>query len=149
MNRTPRVTIIGGGIAGLAAALALHRRGIEVAIYEQAGALSEIGAGVQMTPNAMKALRALGIEEAAMAVAFEPEGQMLRSWKSGRVIYRAPVRRVFRENFGHRCARSTAPISCRCWRRRCRPLRSIWAPAASPSSPARGTLLPASPTAAR
>jgi salicylate hydroxylase len=100
MSRAPRIAIIGGGIAGLAAALALHRRGVEVAVYEQAGAISEIGAGVQMTPNAMRALRALGVEEAAMAVAFEPEGQVLRSWKSGRVIYRAPVRGVFRDKFG-------------------------------------------------
>jgi salicylate hydroxylase len=53
MARTPR---IGGGIAGLAAAVALHRRGIEATVYEQAPALSEIGAGVQMTPNAMNAL---------------------------------------------------------------------------------------------
>src|ERR1044071_5557141 len=56
MRRRPKIAIIGGGIAGLAAALALFRRGIEVAVYEQAGELSEIGAGVQMTPNAMKAL---------------------------------------------------------------------------------------------
>lgn len=100
MTRKPRVAIIGGGIAGLAAALALRRRGVEVAVYEQAGELSEIGAGVQMTPNAMRALRSLGIEEAAMAVAFEPEGQVLRNWKSGREIYRAPVRGVFRDKFG-------------------------------------------------
>jgi salicylate hydroxylase len=80
MARTPRVAIIGGGIAGLAAALALHRRGVEVTVYEQAGALSEIGAGVQMTPNAMNALRLLGLEESALAVAFEPESQRLRSW---------------------------------------------------------------------
>ncbi len=53
-----------------------------------------------MTPNAMNALKALGVEEAALAVAFEPESQVLRSWRSGRVIYRAPVRRVFRETFG-------------------------------------------------
>jgi salicylate hydroxylase len=100
MARTPRVAIIGGGIAGLAAALALHRRGVEVTVYEQAGALSEIGAGVQMTPNAMNALRLLGLEESAMAVAFEPESQILRSWRSGRVIYRTPIRGVFRERFG-------------------------------------------------
>src|SRR5829696_8970861 len=100
MNRTPRIAIVGGGIAGLAAALALHRRGIEVAVYEQAGELSEIGAGVQMTPNAMKALRSLGLEQAAVAVAFEPESQILRSWRSGRTIYRAPIRGVFREAFG-------------------------------------------------
>ncbi|MGD9614680.1 MAG: FAD-dependent monooxygenase [Alphaproteobacteria bacterium] len=100
MRRSAKIAIIGGGIAGLAAALALHRSGIEVAVYEQTGELSEIGAGVQMTPNAMKALFALGLEEAAMRVAFEPEGQILRSWKSGRLIYRAPVRGVFREKFG-------------------------------------------------
>ncbi len=100
MRRSAKIAIIGGGIAGLAAALALRRRGVEVAVYEQAGELSEIGAGVQMTPNAMKALFALGLEEAAMRVAFEPEGQVLRSWKSGRLIYRAPVRGVFRDTFG-------------------------------------------------
>jgi len=100
MARTPRVAIIGGGIAGLAAALALHRRGVEVTVYEQAGELSEIGAGVQMTPNAMNALRLLGLEERAMAVAFEPESEILRSWRSGRVIYRTPIRGVFRERFG-------------------------------------------------
>jgi salicylate hydroxylase len=100
MARTPRIAIIGGGIAGLAAAVALHRRGIEVTVYEQAPQLSEIGAGVQMTPNAMNALKLLGLEESAMAVAFEPENQVLRSWKSGRVIYRAPIRGVFRERFG-------------------------------------------------
>ncbi len=100
MARNPRIAIIGGGIAGLAAAVALHRRGIEVTVYEQAPALSEIGAGVQMTPNAMNALRVLGLEESAIEVAFEPESQVLRSWKSGRVIYRAPIRGVFRERFG-------------------------------------------------
>ena len=100
MHRCPKVAIIGGGIAGLAAAVALRRRGVEASVHEQAGELSEIGAGVQMTPNAMNALRALGLEEAAMRVAFEPESQVLRSWKSGRLIYRAPVRGVFRERFG-------------------------------------------------
>jgi salicylate hydroxylase len=53
-----------------------------------------------MTPNAMNALRLLGLEESAMAVAFEPESQILRSWRSGRVIYRTPVKGVFRERFG-------------------------------------------------
>ncbi|MBV9829298.1 MAG: FAD-dependent monooxygenase [Alphaproteobacteria bacterium] len=100
MSRSPRIVIIGAGIAGLSTAVALRRRGIEVAVYEQADAVSEIGAGVQMTPNAMRALRALGVEDAAMAVAFEPESQVLRNWKSGRVIYRAPMRSVFRERFG-------------------------------------------------
>jgi flavin-dependent dehydrogenase len=100
MRGRPKIALIGGGIAGLATALALFRRGVEVAVYEQAGELLEIGAGIQMTPNAMKTLFALCLEQAAMRVAFEPEGQVLRSWKSGRLIYRAPVRGVFRETFG-------------------------------------------------
>jgi salicylate hydroxylase len=79
MAPTPRIVVIGGGIAGLAAAVALHRRGVDVGVYEQAPELSEIGAGVQMTPKAMNALRLLGLEESAMAVAFEPESQVLRN----------------------------------------------------------------------
>ena len=62
MPRTPRIAIIGGGIGGLAAALALERRGAETIVYEQSSELSEIGAGLNLTPNAVKALRALGIE---------------------------------------------------------------------------------------
>ena len=100
MPRSPKIVIIGAGIAGLATAVALRRHGVEVAVYEQAGEISEIGAGVQMTPNAMRALTALGLGEAAMAVAFEPESQVLRNWKSGRVIYRAPMKSVFRDRFG-------------------------------------------------
>ena len=63
MPRTPRIAIIGGGIGGLAAALALERRGAETIVCEQSGALSEIGAGLNLTPNAVKALRALGLEQ--------------------------------------------------------------------------------------
>ena len=58
-----RVAIIGGGIGGLMAGRALCRRGIEVAIYEAAPELREIGAGVALGPNAMKVLRSLGLED--------------------------------------------------------------------------------------
>src|SRR5215475_10019937 len=72
MARKPRIAIIGGGIGGLAAARALLQRGIEVTVYEQASRISEFGAGVVMTPNAMKALRSLGLEGAVQAVAVAP-----------------------------------------------------------------------------
>ena len=62
MPRAPRIAIVGGGIGGLAAALALERRGAEVVVAEQSPALSEIGAGLNLTPNAIKALRSLGVE---------------------------------------------------------------------------------------
>jgi len=64
-----RVEIIGGGIGGLLAARALSRRDVEVAIYESAPELREIGAGVALGPNAMKVLRSLGLEDDVRAIA--------------------------------------------------------------------------------
>src|SRR5213593_1758929 len=81
-----RIAIIGGGIGGLTAARALLRRGFEVAVYEAQPELKEIGAGVALGPNAMKALRALGLEQAVRDVAYQGDYQYLLSWKSGRVI---------------------------------------------------------------
>ncbi|MGH3366826.1 MAG: FAD-dependent oxidoreductase [Nocardioidaceae bacterium] len=62
--RPLRVAVLGGGIGGLSAALALHQRGFEVAVYEQAPALGEIGAGVFLTPNSIRQLQRLGVGSA-------------------------------------------------------------------------------------
>ena len=51
------ITIIGAGIGGLAAAAALHRRGIAVDVYEQADTFARVGAGIQQSPNAVRVLR--------------------------------------------------------------------------------------------
>jgi salicylate hydroxylase len=83
-----RVAIVGGGIGGLTAAHALHRRGIEVAIYESAPELREIGAGVALHPNAMKVLRALDLEDDVRATAGRSEWALTRNGKTGRVISR-------------------------------------------------------------
>ncbi len=99
MARAPRIAIVGGGIGGLAAALALERRGAEVIVAEQSAALSEIGAGLNLTPNAVKALRALGVEDAVNAIASGSEFLNIRSWKSGRYISRMR-RGDFRQRFG-------------------------------------------------
>lgn len=56
-----RVAVVGGGIGGLAAANALRQRGVEVAVYEQADALGEVGAGVFMSPNSLLNIRRLGL----------------------------------------------------------------------------------------
>jgi salicylate hydroxylase len=64
MSRNPlRVAIVGGGIGGVAAAVALLRRGIDVRLYEQAPALTEVGAGVAIQPNGVRVLRQLGLGE--------------------------------------------------------------------------------------
>ena len=62
MARQSRIAVIGAGIGGLAAACALRQRGFEVEVYERAAELGEVGAGLQLGPNAIKVLRALGIE---------------------------------------------------------------------------------------
>src|SRR5271169_1149148 len=81
-----RVAIIGGGIGGLTAANALSGAGIEVAVYEAAAELKEIGAGVALHPNAMKVLRAIGVEDNVREVAGRSQWQVMRNWKTGRVI---------------------------------------------------------------
>src|SRR5215207_5193260 len=55
-----RVAIVGGGIGGIAAANALLQRGMEVYVYEQASALTEVGAGLALQPNGLRMLRRLG-----------------------------------------------------------------------------------------
>ena len=100
MAKTARIAIIGGGIGGLTAAQALLRRGFEVSVYEAAPELKEIGAGVALGPNAMKALRSLDLEDAVRDVAYESEYQYLRNWKTGAVIQKTPRRGPLLERFG-------------------------------------------------
>jgi salicylate hydroxylase len=85
VDRKLRVAIIGGGIGGLTAARALQLRGFEVRVYESSPELKEIGAGVALGPNAMKALRSLDLEDQVRAIGYQSEFQHLRTWK-GRVI---------------------------------------------------------------
>src|SRR5207245_7916132 len=99
MTRTPRIAIVGGGVGGLAAALALERHRAEIVICEQSPALNEIGAGLNLSPNALMALRDLGVEDAVIALGSESDFLIIRSWKSGRVISRMR-RGAFRQQFG-------------------------------------------------
>src|SRR4051794_7073720 len=78
-----RILIVGAGIGGLTATLALLRDGHDVAVYEQAPALAELGAGVQISANGARVLFALGLEDAIRRVWCEPAGKEIRLWKSG------------------------------------------------------------------
>src|SRR5258708_39919152 len=107
-----RVAIIGGGIGGLTAANALSRAGIETAVYEAAAELREIGAGVALHPNAMKVLRAIGVEDGVRAVAGRSQWQVMRNWKTGRGIGRAspgPPAPPVGQGGGARAPRPSAP----------------------------------------
>ena len=62
------VTVIGAGVAGLAVAQALALRGAEVAVFEQAPEIGEVGAGLQISPNGMRVIDALGLGDALRAL---------------------------------------------------------------------------------
>ncbi len=91
MARPLKVVVIGGGIGGLTAATALMARGIAAEIYEQTDELTPVGAGIQMTPNAVKVLRALGLERGLRETGFFPEATVGHDWRSGKVVFRTPL----------------------------------------------------------
>jgi salicylate hydroxylase len=77
------VIVVGGGIGGLTAALALLRRGLDVVVYEQAPELREVGAGVQIGSNGTRVLYALGLEQALARTRVMPPRRELRHWRTG------------------------------------------------------------------
>ncbi|GAA2102653.1 FAD-dependent monooxygenase [Actinomadura alba] len=95
-----RVAVAGAGIAGLAFAAALRRTGIDCHIYEQAGRLAEVGAGVQVAPNATRLLRRLGLRERLRAVAVAPQAIEMRRWDDGTLLQRTPLGGPCRRRFG-------------------------------------------------
>lgn len=90
MSKLPLV-VIGAGIGGLATAAALRRTGVEVVVYEQAARFARVGAGIQQSPNAMKVLRGLGLEERLRAIAFRPRTSLNRDAYSGDVTNEHPL----------------------------------------------------------
>jgi salicylate hydroxylase len=80
------VTVLGGGVGGLAAALALARRGAEVTVLEQAPAIAEVGAGLQVSPNGAVVLEALGLGEGLARAAIRATAVELREHRAGRPV---------------------------------------------------------------
>lgn len=122
MAQTHRILIIGAGMGGLAAACALGRQGFAPEVREAASHLGEVGAGIQMTPNAVNAMRGLGLYEPLLAASYEPDSIFGRDWKSGRTIFRTPLKGVCKAIYGaeyldvhraelHRILREALPAS--------------------------------------
>jgi salicylate hydroxylase len=88
---TRKIVIAGAGIGGLCAALALAKRGFEVAVYEQSLQLGEVGAGLQLSPNALHVLQALGIADPVKARAFSPESAVMRHYQTGKTYFTVPL----------------------------------------------------------
>ncbi|HKF07930.1 MAG TPA: FAD-dependent monooxygenase [Xanthobacteraceae bacterium] len=83
MSTSRKVVVVGAGIGGLTAALALLERGIDVEVYEQSNELKEVGAGIQISSNGTRVLFALGLEAALARVQVRPERRELRHWSTG------------------------------------------------------------------
>ena len=95
------VLVAGGGIGGLAAALALTRQGLSVKVLEQAPELGEIGAGIQLGPNAFAAFDALGIGATARALAVYTDEMVMHDALDESLVGRIPVGGAFRQRFGN------------------------------------------------
>ena len=95
------VLVAGGGIGGLAAALALVRRGFAVQVLEQAPEIGEIGAGIQLGPNAFSAFDALGVGEKARGRAVYTDHMVMHDAVDETLVGRIPTGEAFRARFGN------------------------------------------------
>lgn len=92
MSDRKKAVIVGAGIGGLAAGLALSRAGWDVEVLEQAAVISEVGAGLQISPNGVRALQALGVMDVLQPSLFEPESISLSMGISGRRVFDLPMK---------------------------------------------------------
>jgi salicylate hydroxylase len=100
VSRGLRVLIAGGGIGGITAALALRKRGIDTLLFEQAEAFREVGAGIQLSANATRVLRTLGLDKALARIAVCPEGRDYRAWDTGERLYWTSLGEQAEAHFG-------------------------------------------------
>ncbi|MDG5493697.1 FAD-dependent monooxygenase [Niveispirillum sp. BGYR6] len=94
-----RITIVGGGIGGMTAAIALQQQGFTVTLAEAAPAFGEVGAGVTLSPNAMKGFIHIGLSEQIAAAGVEPQRQRIQHWQDGHLL-RAMERADMRSKHG-------------------------------------------------
>jgi salicylate hydroxylase len=100
-TRNAPILVVGGGIGGLAAALALAREGCHVKVLEQATVIAEIGAGVQFGPNAFAAFDSLGVGERTRSHAVYTDHMTMIDAVDGKQIADIPVGEAFRKRFGN------------------------------------------------
>ena len=95
------VLIVGGGIGGLAAALALAGTGVQTEVFEQAAAFKEIGAGIQLGPNVFKMIERLGLREEIDLYAVFPDALVMMDSLSGDLVTRIPLGEAFETRFNY------------------------------------------------
>src|SRR5882672_10237275 len=86
MSSSCRIAVVGGGLAGLAVAHALKTFGMKAEVFETAPALGEIGAAVNVSPQAVKALQAIGVGDKIAAVGTTSPGMYTRNMQTGEFL---------------------------------------------------------------
>ncbi len=94
------IAVIGAGLGGLVAAALLQRGGHRVRVYEQAPAFSRLGAGINLSPNVMKVLRAAGVEAQLLEIGLRPQYWISRKWDTGETMFRYDMRDACEAAFG-------------------------------------------------
>ena len=100
MDRSTRIAVVGGGLAGLAVAGFLQRDGFSVTVYEQSEAFSRIGAGIILSANASRVLQGLGVADALHAHGIQPDAYVSRAWDSGERMFELRVTDDFNARYG-------------------------------------------------
>ena len=100
MKQNTRIAVVGGGLGGLAAARLLQKAGVNAQVYEQAPTFMRLGAGIHVTPNVMKVMRAMGIEDALEAVGSTPDNWRSRDGVTGEILFELALGNIARGRFG-------------------------------------------------
>lgn len=100
MDRSMTIAVCGAGLGGLTAAVALGQRGFDVTVYEQAPHLAEVGAGLQLSANAVRVLDSLGLKERLMELSSLPEEKRVRMWNTGQSWKLFDLGAVSEEKYG-------------------------------------------------
>lgn len=129
MSRVRRIAVVGAGLGGLAAAIALRRQGFDVRVYEQAPELAEFGAGINISPNSVKVFQAIDLADKLHEIGSEPAGLSWRDWHETEIRYSLPFG-DFETRYGakyyvchrsdlHRLLSSAVPDACLTLGKRC------------------------------
>ena len=97
-----KALIVGAGISGLSAALALAKRGWTIDVLEKSREIREVGAGIQISPNGLRILDELDVTKYIESSLFEPKKLELRSGKSGRKVFSIPLKKISQKRWGAR-----------------------------------------------
>lgn len=100
MSKYPKIGIIGAGIGGVTLARSLSEKGIDFTLFDQAPEFGEVGAGIQMSPNAIKVLSKLCVRDDISQNGFLPEFMVGKNWNDASELFKNPIKNVFKDIFG-------------------------------------------------